>query len=151
MRKRIAAVLCLLMVAVVPAVPAQSTENEWIRSQREQMESMATRVDYFVQQARRISEAANQATQANRSGGGEALANIIQTSQSMMNIAMEIKISLQRSQDLLENETLMKDEQIKRDILAARTQLSDMAGGLGNTLQYMEHMVYRINQSAAEQ
>jgi hypothetical protein len=71
-----------------------------------------------------------------------------QMSESLAAMATSIKQLIVVTDQMLQNDALLKDPEISRDLQGVRGTLEYQLRSLENTLQYMEHLNYKLGQTS---
>ncbi|MDH3216728.1 MAG: hypothetical protein OEN01_10590 [Candidatus Krumholzibacteria bacterium] len=132
----------LAAFALVTFMPTANVCAE--SSTRRDTQATLKRVDQLLLRTKLICE------EMDRQGTTKARCQTLkQMSESVGIMAQQLNSVMKGFQKLAENEALMEDDELKRDVSALSDQAVDIVGHLENALQYMEHMTYRFGRLSA--
>jgi len=141
-------VIILAVLAVSLVCASQLMADSTAKQHKQETERILHRMDEFASRAELISRDVKQLMMEKGAHSASKYELMIQMNELLESMAIQFKSVVQQSHSMMENKTLMADEQFQRDTIAVRDQLDRMTSCMSNTLQYMEHMTYRLNMMA---
>jgi hypothetical protein len=147
MKTKFSILVAVFIMSIGAAVPL-TADNTAIQHKGE-TDKIIHRMDEFIRRTELIAQDMKQLMKGVDKQASAKFQLMLRMSEGVRDMATHIKATMQQSQLMMEDKTLMKDEQFQRDIIGLRDQMDRMTSCMSNTLQYMEHMTYRLDVTAA--
>jgi hypothetical protein len=134
-------VLCALFAVVPWGADTLLAGREDARQTKE----FTTRVEQIVFRAKIVSDDMSQRMSSERGALRDQERELVALTAALVETSQKLDEMMQSTQVLLENDVTARDAEIATDVQGVRTQLDGAARSMENSLQYLEHLTYKIH------